>query len=85
MLEDIAVEEENLVTDQASDQAILKFCETSKTISEIMEFAGMKHRTYFRNNILNPLLQNNLLALTIPDKPSSPKQRYISKTIQKEK
>ena len=43
--------------DQASDQAILEFCREAKSSSEIMQFIGMKHRTYFRNNILNPLIE----------------------------
>jgi len=65
-------------SDQVADQAILEFCTTPKTANEIMDFTGMKHRTYFRNNILKPLLEKKLLALTIPDKPSSPKQKYVT-------
>ena len=66
------------VSDQVSDQAILEFCITAKTTNEIMSFTQMKHKTYFRNNILKPLLEKRLLALTIPDKPNSPKQKYIA-------
>ena len=66
------------VSDQVSDQAILEFCITAKTTNEIMSFTQMKHKTYFRNNILKPLLEKRLLALTIPNKPNSPKQKYIS-------
>ena len=66
-------------SDQAIDQAILEFCREAKSSSEIMQFIGMKHRTYFRNNILKPLIEKNLLVLTIPDKPKSPNQKYKTK------
>ena len=56
--------------DQVSDLAILEFCKTEKTISEIINFRGMKHITYFRNHVLKLLIEKKLIALTIPDKPS---------------
>ena len=68
-------------SDQVSDQAILEFCKTEKSISEIMNFTGMKHRTYFRNNVLKLLIEKKLIALTVPDKPNSPKQKYIATEI----
>ena len=64
-------------TDQATDQAILEFCKEPKTMQEIMHLLNMSHKTYFRKTILNPLLEKNILSLTIPDKPKSPKQKYI--------
>ncbi|MFA6685289.1 MAG: RNA-binding domain-containing protein [Arcobacteraceae bacterium] len=66
-------------TDQASDQAILEFCKEPKTTKEIMDFVGMKHKTYFRQNVLSPLFEQGLLELTIPDKPKSPNQKYKTK------
>jgi hypothetical protein len=38
-----------------------------------------KHRAYFRSKILAPLIKGGLLKLTIPDKPTSPNQKYYSK------
>ena len=46
-------------------------------MQEIMHLLNMSHKTYFRKTILNPLLEKNILSLTIPDKPKSPKQKYI--------
>ncbi len=65
-------------TEQVATQEILAYCTTPKSTSEIMNFLNLKHREHFRANILKPLLENKLLALTIPDKPNSPKQRYIA-------
>ena len=71
------------VTDQVSDQVkremeVLKFCKTEKSARGIMDSLGLKHKTYFRLQVLKPLIKKGLLALTIPDKPNSPKQKYYS-------
>ena len=57
---------------------IIEFCKTERTASEIMDFLELTHREYFRSKILNPLLEQGLLHPTIPDKLTSPKQKYFS-------
>jgi predicted HTH transcriptional regulator len=44
--------------------------------SEIMAILDLKHREYFRDNYLLPAIEEGYLELTIPDKPSSPNQKY---------
>ncbi len=56
---------------------IIEFCKTERTASEIMDFLELAHREYFRSKILNPLLEQGLLHPTIPDKLTSPKQKYF--------
>lgn len=68
-------------TEQVTTQSILEYCVTAKSTSEIMNFLKLKHREHFRANILKPLIEKNLLILTIPDKPNSPKQKYIVKRV----
>ncbi len=46
--------------------------------NEIMDFPGLSHRKHFRSEILKHLLEKGLLHPTIPDKPTSPKQKYYS-------
>ncbi|WP_242990246.1 RNA-binding domain-containing protein [Acetobacterium bakii] len=78
-------------SDQAGDQAsdhgenedertkeILEFCKTPRSGIEIQEFIEVKSRRYFREKILNPLIKGGLLKLTLPDKPTSPKQKYYA-------
>ena len=67
----------NHSTEQATEQAIVEFCNEPKTTNEIMLFLGLKHREHFRAKILKPLLENGLLQLTIPDKPKSPNQKHV--------
>ena len=72
------------VSDQASDQAtkkILIFCKTAKSMKEIQDFAGYKHRTHFAKNILTPLIESGQLALTIPETPKHKEQKYVAKHV----
>jgi len=44
--------------------------------SDIMAALELKHKGYFRDNYLSPSLEEELIEMTIPDRPSSPNQRY---------
>ncbi len=57
---------------------ILGFCQVPKTREEIQGFLKLSNRDYFRKEILSPLLEQGLLHPTIPDKLTSPKQKYYS-------
>jgi ATP-dependent DNA helicase RecG len=41
-----------------------------------MKLMGRTDRTKFRNQVLRPLLEDGLIEMTIPDKPTSSKQKY---------
>ena len=47
------------------------------TTSELMEKLNMKSRISFRENYLNPALENGLIKMTNPDKPTSKNQMYF--------
>jgi ATP-dependent DNA helicase RecG len=75
------------LTSQATMQAketekytktLLKFCTLPRARGEIQNFLGLKNRDYFRVEILNPLVAEGLLLCTLPDKPTSPKQKYYA-------
>lgn len=81
------------VSDQATPQAtpqaetevyedrtreILEFCKTPRTRQEIQNHIEIKDPKDFRKRILNPLIKGGLLKLTIPDKPTSPNQKYYA-------
>ncbi|MDR3306115.1 MAG: putative DNA binding domain-containing protein [Endomicrobium sp.] len=65
--------------DENRERRILFFCKTPKTRNEIQQYVKIKNRDYFRRHILNPLIVEGKLELTMPDKPKSRNQRYISK------
>ena len=78
--------QKNLISDQVSDQvksqdtlhAVLDFCMTEKSKQEICSFIGYRNLTYFTRKYLNPLLKSGQIKMTIPDKPNSRKQKYIT-------
>ena len=57
---------------------VIEFCNKPKSAKEIMEFLKLRHKHTFRENILWPLLKNNFLKMTIPDKPKSRLQKYVA-------
>lgn len=49
------------------------------TTVELMDKVGIKSRSSFKKNYLDPLLESGIIEMTIPDKPVSRNQRYIKK------
>ena len=50
--------------------------DTAYTAKELLALLGLKSRLGLRKNYLNPALEQNLIAMTEPDKPTSKRQRY---------
>jgi len=63
----------------SKEYSILRFCETAKKRKEILEDClEISNQTKnFKTNIV-PMLENDLIQLTIKDKPNSKFQRYIT-------
>ena len=61
-------------------RALIEFLGTPRTRQEIQEFCGISSSHYFRDKLLVPLVKSGEVVLTIPDKPTSPNQKYIYKT-----
>ncbi|MCD6311751.1 MAG: hypothetical protein J7M11_04760, partial [Elusimicrobia bacterium] len=57
---------------------LLDFCGEPKSREEIQEYLCLKDRKHFRLEVLNPLLEQGLLHPTIPEKLTSPNQKYYS-------
>jgi predicted HTH transcriptional regulator len=55
---------------------ILHKCMESQSITDLMVIAGRTNRTKFRDQVLKPLLEDGLLVMTVPDKPTSSIQKY---------
>ena len=47
------------------------------SFGQFMDFFQYKNRTTFRDNYLNPLKQLGFLALTKPDAPNAPDNKYV--------
>ena len=58
-------------------ESLLEFCEQPRSRQEIIDFLGFS-RYYPMSKIVQPLLDAGKLGLTMPDKPKSSKQRYVT-------
>ena len=57
---------------------IIEFCAISHSKAEIAAHCGYKNTKNFTQKYLRPLLDSGLLKMTIPDKPKSRNQKYIT-------
>ncbi|MDD6244059.1 MAG: putative DNA binding domain-containing protein [bacterium] len=62
-----------------SEKQILELCKAEKSLKEIAQYFGYSDVYKFKNNYINQLLEQGKLQMTIPDKPKSRNQKYISK------
>ena len=54
------------------------YCSQPRSKAEIAEYCGYKNVKYFADQYLKPMIENGLLEMTIPDKPTSPNQKYVT-------
>ena len=60
----------------ASD--LLAFCRTPRSRQEIADYLGVRTVFYAMQCYVKPLLASGALTLTIPEKPQSRNQRYVT-------
>ena len=60
---------------------ILEFCKAPRTMQEMLDYVGMHDRKNFRKLYVKELIEQGKLEMTIPDKPNSSKQKYVTKKI----
>ena len=58
-------------------QSLLSVFEGVHHREDLQNRLGLSDREYFRKNYLNPAIKEGLVALTIPNKPTSSKQQYF--------
>ena len=60
------------------EKGLLEFCRTPRTRSEIIEYLDIASGQYALRRYLDPLVESGAIQLTMPDKPRSPKQQYVT-------
>jgi len=61
---------------------LVTFCQMPRSRVELQAFCNLKDREHFRKTVLKPLLEAGWLIQTLPDKPNSPKQKYICEKLE---
>ena len=61
------------------EERITKFCATPKSRQEIAEMLGLKTVFYVTQRYITPLIDKGVLIMTIPDKPRSRNQKYVTR------
>lgn len=76
----LATQQTESVSDPVSydlaEKSLLSLEYQEKNISTLLAELGIAHRTRFRRTYIHPALEAGLIELTVPDKPSSSKQKY---------
>ena len=57
-------------------EVILEFCRSPRDRASIQARLRLRNVNHFRRTYLNPLIEQGLLAMTDPEHPSSPMQKY---------
>ncbi len=59
------------------ESKILEYCSQARSVQEILTYVGLKDRKNLMTH-MRSLLERGRIARTIPDKPTSSKQKYIT-------
>lgn len=79
--DDFLVEERQSLENLSSRQkSLLELAEQPKTMRELMEGLGLNNLEHFRKEILMPLVEVGIMSRLIPDKPTSPRQKYVRRS-----
>ena len=74
----VVTQAEDQVTPQVTPQVgqLLRVCEGELNREELQARTGLSDREHFRTAYLHPAMEQGLIEMTIPDKPTSSQQRY---------
>ena len=58
-------------------QMIVELCVTPHSRDELMQQCGLVNKSNFVKSYIKPLIEEQKIKMTIPDKPSSKNQKYV--------
>ena len=74
----IDVKETTCSNAEQVEEQVIDFCSIPRSRNEIQEFVGITGRKAFVSKYLKPLLKSGKIEMTLPDKPNSKNQKYVS-------
>lgn len=79
--EQIAEQQEEDPRPDHKSSGLIDFCKVPRTRKEIADYLGINTVFYVMKHYVQPLIASGELEMTIPDKPKSRNQKYVSKNI----
>lgn len=64
--------------DIRDEKGLVEFCKVPRTRAEIVAYLGIASGRYALKRYLEPLVDVGIIQMTIPDKPGSKKQKYVT-------
>ena len=61
----------------AHQRRIVDYCDVPRSLLDLMERAGVTHRTFFRRRHVQPLIDAGIIRMTSPDHRNAADQRYV--------
>lgn len=61
----------------SAQRTIVAHADAPRSLAELMQIAGYTQRPHFKVAHIEPLIAGGILRMTVPDKPTSSKQRYV--------
>lgn len=58
--------------------AVTVYCQEPRSRKQIQEFLDLSDKKFFMDTVLHPLVQEGVIAMTIPENPKHIKQRYVA-------
>ena len=65
-------------------EKLFKTLQQPSLMSELKDLYGWRNTTKFKDKFVKPLIAENLVDMTIPNKPTSPNQKYYLTNLGKE-
>ena len=60
------------------EKGLIAFCRTPRSRKEILDYLAIPSRQYAQKRYLEPLIRAGLIAMSEPDHPKSPRQRFYT-------
>ncbi len=77
-IRDYGFKRQESLAEQRKNKVIV-YCQEPRSRKQIQEFLDLSDRKFFRDTVLNPLLEEGIIVMTIPDRPNDVRQRYVAK------
>ena len=78
MTDNIAQGLEMILGVSAGMWMIVFYCREPRSLADILSYKGNSDRTKFRNKYIKLLLQQGRIRMTLPDMPTSKRQKYVA-------